>query len=1007
MVGFGLRKFLTPGRYRLELALLRSSELFDADYYLQENPDVAAIGKDPVIDYLEFGQDGRNPSLGFDAQYYLSTYEDVRKTKANPLVHYLRYGRREGRSIKKVQSKREKENARLLLQSRLFDEKFYLRNYPDVASSGKSPAVHYLEFGHEGRNPSADFDAQFYIASYPDVRYAKENPLIHYLRFGEREGREIRSVTVESEKEQVELLRESSLFDPEYYFKRYPDAAESGIDPYLHYVRYGSQGRHPSANFDAKFYLRKNSDVRTKKANPLIHYLRHGRQEDRQTRPVSSGIPTVAEHSTADWNRLASDYAARRSREPATVDIVIPVYRGFEETSNCLFTVIESRIDAETSCDIVVIDDRTPDEQLRALLDELAAKGVITLIRNAENLGFVESVNAGMRQHDDRDVILLNSDTEVYNDWVERLRNAVYSNSNIGTATPFSNNATICSYPDFPNDFDGAFEVPFAEIDKLTGEANAGKIVDLPTAVGLCMYIRRECLREVGLFDAEAFGRGYGEENDFCMKIAAREWRNILAGDVFVRHLGGVSFSETATLLQQNAIAVIRRRYPGYERLIEQFLIKDPIKPLRRNLDLARLQRFKGKGFFLFVLHNRGGGTQRNVNDLSSLLTAEGYGTLVLTNASADGATAVIGSPQTAPLSNGMQFDIRHGLSTTANLMRALGVVHIHVHHLIDFVPEMGGFVQRLCEACGLRYDVTTHDYFVACPRVHMIGTSGHYCENSDVSVCEQCIATLGTPVGDVAAWLWRENHGKLLANARQVFVPDQDVADRLSRFYPNVSFTVKKHPEIPPEQCEQPVPRQLHEPLRVAIIGAINREKGAEVIAECLADIERRQLPIKIVVMGTINNAEIRNSPHVQVLGRYVDDELQGILKRSQCHVAFFPSICPETYSYTLSHAQYAGLYPVAFDLGATANRIRAGGWGTILPRELITMPAKINDTLLGLRPPGERPSISTADSVSYNNASVDYYDFDPAKPIGPDRTHAPVVQPIRPAAAAGSRVE
>jgi len=188
-------------------------------------------------------------------------------------------------------------------------------------------------------------------------------------------------------------------------------------------------------------------------------------------------------------------------------------------------------------------------------------------------------------------------------------------------------------------------------------------------------------------------------------------------------------------------------------------------------------------------------------------------------------------------------------------------------------------------------------------------------------------------------------------------------------------------------------------------VIGAINKEKGSDVIAACLDDIQRRQLPIKIVLFGTIDNAEIKSSPHIQILGRYVEDELQAILKRSRCHLAFFPSICPETYSYTLSHAHYAGLYPVAFDLGATASRIKASGWGAVLPLDFVTMPAKVNDSLLALRPPGERPQVSPTDSVSYKSVLSDYYGLDPAQLVGARGDVVPVIQPVRPAADIGGR--
>src|SRR4030095_3392247 len=133
----------------------------------------------------------------------------------------------------------------------------------------------------------------------------------------------------------------------------------------------------------------------------------------------------------------------------------------------------------------------------------------ITLLRNAENLGFVRTVNRGMSLHPERDVVLLNSDTEVANDWLARFRAAAYPAADIATVTPLSNNATICSYP-----FEGwtggmPGKLGLAVLDALFAKANRGARVDIPTAVGFCMYIRRDALERVGLFDAEAFPRGY------------------------------------------------------------------------------------------------------------------------------------------------------------------------------------------------------------------------------------------------------------------------------------------------------------------------------------------------------------------------------------------------------------------------------------------------------------------------------------------------------------------
>jgi hypothetical protein len=196
-----------------------------------------------------------------------------------------------------------------------------------------------------------------------------------------------------------------------------------------------------------------------------------------------------------------------------------------------------------------------------------------------------------MRLHPDRDVVLLNSDTEVSDGWLDRLAACAARESRAGTVTPFSNNATICSYPRFatPNALPAGETA--SSLDALFARANAGRSVDIPTAVGYCMYIRRACLDAVGTFDEAAFGRGYGEEVDFCLRASRAGWRHLLAADTFVFHAGEVSFGGGATAIREKAQAIIDERYPEFQPRLAEFLEREPARPLRRAADLERLRR--------------------------------------------------------------------------------------------------------------------------------------------------------------------------------------------------------------------------------------------------------------------------------------------------------------------------------------------------------------------------------------------------------------------------------
>jgi GT2 family glycosyltransferase len=271
------------------------------------------------------------------------------------------------------------------------------------------------------------------------------------------------------------------------------------------------------------------------------------------------------------------------------IDVIIPAFRGFPETRRCVESVLASRV--AHAHEVIVVDDASPEPELSAWLRDLAAAGRFTLLVHARNAGFVASVNEAMRVHADRDVVLLNSDTEVAEGWLDRLADCAGRESRAGTVTPFTNNGSICSYPEMAKSNAMPPGTTVSALDAIFRSANRGAAVEILTAVGFCMFIRRSCLDEVGLFDEAAFGRGYGEEVDFCMRAARRGWRHLLAADVFVFHEGEVSFGGGAQSIRDEAQKIIDERYPEFQPRLKAFLASDPAHRFRT----AAAERFGRK----------------------------------------------------------------------------------------------------------------------------------------------------------------------------------------------------------------------------------------------------------------------------------------------------------------------------------------------------------------------------------------------------------------------------
>lgn len=272
------------------------------------------------------------------------------------------------------------------------------------------------------------------------------------------------------------------------------------------------------------------------------------------------------------------------------VDVIIPVYRNAVLTRTCIESVLSAADPLMGR--VIVINDASPEAAVNEYCAVLEANPDIELITHDANRGFVASVNEGM-QATVNDVVLLNSDTEVAGDWLTRLHHIAQSQSDCSTVTPFSNNATICSFPVFCEDNPLPAGVTLGELDSVFSQINAGQSCEIPTGVGFCMYVTRASLIRVGEFDEAAFGRGYGEENDFCRRAVGAGFKHYHCADVFVRHTGGVSFSADASLLQDSAAEVLLKKHPDYDELVQAFIKRDPARSFRERVTRA-LEEMEG-----------------------------------------------------------------------------------------------------------------------------------------------------------------------------------------------------------------------------------------------------------------------------------------------------------------------------------------------------------------------------------------------------------------------------
>jgi GT2 family glycosyltransferase len=261
------------------------------------------------------------------------------------------------------------------------------------------------------------------------------------------------------------------------------------------------------------------------------------------------------------------------------VTIVVPIYDHWSSLERCLESVF-AHVDLAVHR-VILVNDRGPhaDTIESLVLNAMAGRPSVEYYRNDKNLGFVGTCNRAVLELDGsgNDILLLNSDAELTPGALDEMIAVLGAAEHHGVVCPRSNNATIASMPFFHRenpDTEGwshdDSEGTFARVAPLIP-----RYYIAPVSVGFCFLVKRSLIDNYGLFDS-AFGAGYNEENDFCLRVNALGYSSLLANRAFVRHLGSASFgSRLKDTLERKNYELLLSRYPFYPEAVRSFISFD------------------------------------------------------------------------------------------------------------------------------------------------------------------------------------------------------------------------------------------------------------------------------------------------------------------------------------------------------------------------------------------------------------------------------------------------
>ena len=443
---------------------------------------------------------------------------------------------------------------------------------------------------------------------------------------------------------------------------------------------------------------------------------------------------------------------------------------------------------------------------------------------------------------------------------------------------------------------------------------------------------------DIGALDM-AFGIGYGEENDLCLRAARRGWRNVLADDAFVVHAGGRSFEGKKAELSPRNTAILLSRHPHYTAMVERYIELDPLAPLREAAQSERLRMASPARAVLHVIHDHGGGTETHVRALidSSCDRWRHY----LAIAVGDRWQIEEHRPDGAVIA--FDFERKAGEAWrdfVGVICASFSIALIHLHN-ISGCRE--GLLTALADGV-VPYGYTVHDLNFACPTITFLGPDEMFCGAvTDAAQCSRCLAAQPAHAAvDIVAW--RRDHQRLLEGAAFTIAPSRWAARMLERYFPGRRAPLIAH-GIADDGAQDTHPPASASPFAptlpdddaptIALLGAVGPDKGSRRIERLVELARRSNLALRFVLIGYL---DVQHGPwqsddaRFTVHGRYDRRMLPALLAHYRVKLVIYPSAGPETFSYTLSETWAAGVPVFVPPIGALAERVEGSGAGWVM---------------------------------------------------------------------------
>ena len=637
------------------------------------------------------------------------------------------------------------------------------------------------------------------------------------------------------------------------------------------------------------------------------------------------------------------------------VTVIVPIFNAVEDVQVCIERLIKY---TSRKVKVILINDASTDDRIVPLLEAVAGVDQFTVMHNEINLGFTRTVNRGIDAAGKDDVVLLNSDARVTPRWLEGMQRAVMHDSRIATVTPMSDRAGAFSAPKIGNENELPEGISESDYAVTFRRFSKGVYPSVPTGNGFCMYIRRDCLNDVGALDSEAFPRGYGEENDFCMRARQKGWRHVIDDRTYVFHDRSKSFGEAKADLIKAGRKVVDLRFPDYKKSISVFT-QSPLLALARYRAGVALRECAngriGRPRALFVVATNTGGTPQTNRDLMLALSGSWEPWLlhcdskvislyrVRRDADDELVRQFVLSEPVEPLTH-ISFEYDRVVN---NWLSTYDFDLVHIRHIAWHSMNLPAIAKRW----GAKVVKSFHDFYAICPTTKLLDDKNNFCGGECSGTAADCSIDLWSNKDALPrlknAWIssWREKFQDALSCVDAFVTTHVSVKDTISQYIDLGAkrFDVIEHGRDFQSFESFSATHVGDGPLRILIPGSVGVAKGSELI-QSLIDIDTEG-HLEFHVLGKIS---LPSSERLINHGSYMRDEFATRVKEISPHIGAVFSIWNETWCHTLTELWSVGVPVAALNFQTLKGRIDESNAGWVFD---LTTPEDIYKMLVQIK--------------------------------------------------------